>query len=56
MTDNPYAIPVEDLVATARVPRSEQVEVQPLPDGAHDDWAPGLYPYGDGAGEDVDGD
>jgi hypothetical protein len=56
MTDSPYAIPVEDLVATARVPRSEQVEVQPLPEGARDDRSPERYPYGDGAGGDADGD
>ena len=56
MTDSPYAIPVEDLVAGARVARTEQVELQSLPEAGRGDWSPGPHPYGDGAGGDVDGD
>ena len=56
MTDNPYAIPADDLVASARIPRSDQVEVQSLPEVGRGDWFPELRPYGEGAGGDVDGD
>jgi hypothetical protein len=56
MTDNPYAIPAEDLVAGARVARSDQVEMQSVPEVGHGDWSPSLHPFGDGAGGDVDGD
>jgi hypothetical protein len=55
MTENPYAIPVEDLVASARVPAAEQVVEQPehrLPV----DWSAGLNPYGDGMAGDADGE
>ena len=56
MTDSPYAIPVEDLVAGARIPPADQVEVQPLPEAGRGDRSSAPYPYGDGAGGDVDGD
>ncbi|GAB3363244.1 Ada metal-binding domain-containing protein [Modestobacter lapidis] len=56
MTDSPYAIPAEDLIRSARIERGEQVEVRPVPDTGGGDRSPGLHPYGDGAGGDVDGD
>jgi hypothetical protein len=56
MTDSPYAIPAEDLVAGARVARADQVEVHALPEPGRGDWSPGLHRFGDGAGGDVDGD
>ncbi|MBY3555929.1 hypothetical protein HGI15_21450, partial [Modestobacter lapidis] len=39
MTDSPYAIPAEDLVASARIERRDQVEVRPLLDAAGSDWS-----------------
>ena len=56
MTDSPYAIPADDLVASARVERTDQVEMQAVPEAGSGDWSPGSYPFGDGAGGDVDGD
>ena len=49
MSENPYAIPVEELVGRTRVPVTDQVEVQIDPAGPH-----GLS-HGDAAG-DADGD
>ena len=56
MTDNPYAIPADDLVASARVARTEQVEIQALPEAGAGDWSPRLHPWADGGGGDADGD
>jgi hypothetical protein len=56
MTDNPYAIPAEDLIASARVPRADQVEGQAVPEAGHGEWTPGLTPWADGGSGDVDGD
>jgi hypothetical protein len=56
MTDHPYAIPVEDLVASARIARADQIETQALPDPGPGDWSPGLHPWADGGSGDVDGD
>ncbi len=56
MTDSPYAIPAEDLVASARVARTDQVELHPVPEVRSGDGSPTLHPFGDGAGGDVDGD
>jgi hypothetical protein len=56
MTDSPYAIPADDLFAGARVARTDQVEMQAVPEAGSGDWSPQLRPYGDGAGGDVDGD
>ncbi|WP_448616078.1 hypothetical protein [Modestobacter sp. URMC 112] len=55
MTDSPYAIPVDDLVAGARTDRSEQVEVHPVPEAGPRAWSPGPDPYLSGGG-DADGD
>ena len=55
MTENPYAIPVEDLIDSARVPVAEQlVELSEwrLPV----DWSAGPIPYGDGMAGDADGE
>jgi hypothetical protein len=56
MTENPYAIPADELVRSARVPVTDQVEVQPEPGQSPGDWSPGPLPYGDGASGDADGD
>ncbi len=56
MSDRRYAIPAEELEASARIPQADQVEVQALPEVGHGDWQPALHPYADGAGGDVDGD
>ena len=54
MTDNPYAIPLEDLVRRAWVPVTEQVVEQPCPAPPPVDWSSGV-PLGDGGG-DADGE
>ena len=56
MTQNPYAVPVEELVASARVERGDQVEEQAQPALRPAESSPGIHPYGDGAGPDTDGD
>ena len=55
MTENPYAIPVADLVDSVRVPLAEQVVEQPEPRPVHDSWA-GPIPYADGMSGDADGE
>jgi hypothetical protein len=55
MTDSPYAIPVEDLVDSVRVPVAEQVSEQPEIRPVPDSWA-GPIPYADGMGGDADGE
>ena len=55
MTENPYAIPVEDLVASARVPVAEQVVEQPDRRLVSDSPA-GPGPYADGMAGDADGE
>jgi hypothetical protein len=55
MTENPYAIPVEDLVDSARVPVAEQVVEQPDRRLVSDSSA-GPIPFGDGMAGDADGD
>ncbi|MFD2093889.1 hypothetical protein [Blastococcus deserti] len=52
MTDNPYAIPVDELVPRARVPLAEQVEVEPAQFPA--DPSAGVPLHGDGG--DADGE
>jgi hypothetical protein len=54
MSTNPYAIPVEELVARSRVPVEAQVEEQAEPYPPVVD-RPALYPFDD-AGGDGDGD
>jgi len=56
MTEQRYSIPVEELVDGARVPVSEQVEVQAEPRQPAPDWTSGVAPYGDGMSGDADGD
>jgi hypothetical protein len=53
MAENPYAIPVEDLVDSARVPVTEQVVEQPDRRLFGDSWA-GSIPWGDGLAVDAD--
>jgi len=54
MTENPYAIPVEELVARARVPVVDQVELQLESQQPQADWSTNVAPYGDGG--DADGE
>ena len=55
MTENPYAIPLEELVDSARVPVAEQLVEQPER-RLVSDWSAGPVPYGDGMAGDADGD
>ncbi len=56
MTEKRYAIPVDELVSSAQVPRSDQVEAHAEPRQPEADWSAGVHPYGDGMGGDADGD
>jgi hypothetical protein len=56
MTEPRYSIPLDELEAGARVPVSEQVEVQAEPGQPTPDWRAGTPPYGDGMSGDADGD
>jgi len=56
MTENPYAIPMDEFVARTRVAVSDQVEVQAEPQQPPGDWSTGVNPYGDGMSGDADGD
>ena len=55
MNDSPYAIPVDDLVAGARIARSQQVELHPVPEVGPTAWSTAPFPHLDGGG-DADGD
>jgi hypothetical protein len=54
MTENPYAIPEEDLVNSARVPVVEQIIEQPERRFFGPDWSGGAILGGDGG--DADGE
>ena len=56
MTEQRWSIPVDELVAGARVPAEEQVEVRAEPRLPATDWSAGVDPYGDGMAGDADGD
>jgi hypothetical protein len=56
MTEQRYSIPLDELVSSARVPVSEQVEVQAEPRQPEPDWSPGVHPCVDGMSGDADGD
>ncbi len=56
MTEQRYSIPVDDLVASARVPVTEQVEEQADSHRPATDGSAGVHPYGDGMSGDADGD
>ena len=56
MTEQRYSIPVEELVAGARVPVGEQVEVRAEPQHPAPDRSAGTTPYGDGMSGDADGE
>jgi hypothetical protein len=56
MTEQRYSIPLDELVAGARVPVEAQVEVQAEPRQPAPDWSPAVHPYGDGMSGDADGD
>jgi hypothetical protein len=56
VSDSRYAIPVDELVASARVEAGDQVEELAQPALAPADWSTGIHPYGDGIGTDTDGD
>jgi hypothetical protein len=53
MTENPYAIPVEELVDSARVPVAEQLVEQP-DRRLYTDVSTGASPFGDGMAVDAD--
>jgi hypothetical protein len=56
MSENPYAIPVEDLVASARVAPEAQIELQAEHRAVAPDWANPANLYADGMSGDADGD
>ena len=56
MTDQRYSIPVDELVSSARVDVTDQVELQAEPRQLPAGWSPGVLPYGDGMSGDADGD
>jgi hypothetical protein len=58
MSESPYAIPVEDLVASARVAAADQVEVQAEPHPPEPGVLHGFLRFagGGGGGGDADGD
>ena len=55
MTENPYAIPVEDLLDSARVPIAEQVVEQPER-RFYGDGSTGAPLFGDGGLDAADGE
>ena len=55
MTESPYAIPVEDLVNSVRVPVAEQLVEQPDRRLVSDSQT-GPMPFGDGMAGDADGE
>ena len=56
MSENPYAIPVEELVASAQVAPEAQIEAQTEHRAVAPDWANPANPYADGMSGDADGD
>ena len=56
MTESPYAVPLEEFVATAQVPREAQVEGQAEPPVVAPDRSNPLAFCGGDAIGDVDGD
>ena len=56
MSESPYAIPVDDLLAGARVPVADQVEGQAEPYPPEPAVSHGFLRFADGGGGDVDGD
>jgi len=56
MSDSPYAMPVEALVASAQVDLVDQVEEQTEPRLAVPDWSNRVNPCADGMSGDADGD
>jgi hypothetical protein len=56
MTESPYAIPVEDLVNSARVPVTAQVEEQPERRFLGGDASGDAVPWGDGTSAEADGE
>jgi hypothetical protein len=56
MTDSPYAIPVEDLVDSIRVPLARQVEGQTEHHAVPGESFPGPLLWADGIAGDADGE
>ena len=56
MTPNPYAIPVEEFLGSARVPVEELTEIQAEPRPQPAGWSTPLPPCGDGVSGDADGE
>jgi hypothetical protein len=56
MTENRFAVPLEEFEAGSRVPLAEQVEVQAELRQPPAPWTADPLPYADGGGGDADGD
>lgn len=56
MTENRWAITVDELVGSARFERGDQVEMQAEALSHSGVWSAALLPFADGVGGDVDGD
>lgn len=56
MTEQRYSIPADELFASARVPVTEQVEMQAEAQRPPEGASTGALLYGDGMSGDVDGD
>jgi hypothetical protein len=55
MSENPYAIRVEELIDSARVPVAQQLVAQPER-RLGGDWSADPIPFGDGMAGDADGE
>ena len=55
MSESPYAMPLQDLVTSAKVDVVDQVEEQAEPRLGAPDWSSAVSPYADGM-DDADGD
>jgi hypothetical protein len=56
MTDNRYRLSEDELLATARVPVNEQIEMQSEPVPPPADWRGDSMPWLDSGSGDADGD
>ena len=56
MSESPYAIPVDDLLAGVHVPQAEQVEMRAEPRQPEPAWSAEFLRHADGGGGDADGD
>ncbi|WP_158545871.1 hypothetical protein [Blastococcus sp. TF02A-30] len=56
MSENRFAVPLEEFEARTHVPVTDQVEVQAEIRQPPAGWTTDPLPYGDGMGGDIDGD